>query len=111
MATNPSELPSKVQETLAVSPQFRILLTGAGKSTLVSKIFNISKDDIDISHDRVGSADITREYTSDANPRFILHDSKGFESGSKNTWEIVESFIRDRCSTVRPLRERVHTIW
>ncbi|KAF5323213.1 hypothetical protein D9758_017318 [Tetrapyrgos nigripes] len=74
-------------------------------------MFNIGLEDIDIAHDRVGKADINREYTSPENPRFILHDSKGFEPGSENTWNIVEEFVRDRCRTERPLKDRVHTIW
>ncbi|KAK7442497.1 hypothetical protein VKT23_016095 [Stygiomarasmius scandens] len=68
------------------------------------------EQEIDIAHDRVGEADITREYTSSTNPRFILHDSKGFESGSDKTWAIVENFIRNRCSA-KSLKDRLHTIW
>ncbi|EEB90415.1 hypothetical protein MPER_11382, partial [Moniliophthora perniciosa FA553] len=110
MATNPPSLPSKVEETLAICPQFRILLTGVGKSSLVMNVFNLDIKDIDIGHGRPGEADINRSYNSDANPRFILHDSKGFEPGSENTWDTVEKFIRDRFSTEQPLKERVHTI-
>ncbi|KAG6876265.1 hypothetical protein C0993_004623, partial [Termitomyces sp. T159_Od127] len=51
-------------------------------------------NDIDIAHSRVGMADIDREYTSDDNPRFALHDSKGFEPGFTDHWETVENFIR-----------------
>uniref|UniRef100_A0A0W0FT26 G domain-containing protein n=1 Tax=Moniliophthora roreri TaxID=221103 RepID=A0A0W0FT26_MONRR len=114
MATDPTSLPSKVEEHFAVCPQFRILLvgnTGVGKSSLVMSVFNLDIKDIDIQHDRPGEADIKRSYKSDANPRFILHDSKGFEPGSKDTWDTVEQFIRDRSSTKQPLKERVHTIW
>ncbi|KAK7448838.1 hypothetical protein VKT23_013567 [Stygiomarasmius scandens] len=114
MATNPQELPSRVLETLAVCPQFRILIvgkSGVGKSSLVSAIFNISINDIDIAHNRAGEADINREYTSQDNPRFVLHDSKGFEPGSEKTWDLVKKFVSDRCSSDRPLKERVHIIW
>ncbi|THU94344.1 hypothetical protein K435DRAFT_820013 [Dendrothele bispora CBS 962.96] len=111
MTTNSPNLPSRVEETLAVCPQFRILLTGIGKSSLISNVFNLDIKDIDIAHDRVGEANINHEYISSTNPRFILHDSKGFEPGSENTWAIVENFIRDKCSTDKPLKDRLHTIW
>ncbi|THU94339.1 hypothetical protein K435DRAFT_668612 [Dendrothele bispora CBS 962.96] len=111
MTTNSPNLPSRVEETLAVCPQFRILLTGIGKSSLIRSVFNIDIKDIDIAHDRVGKADINREWISSTNPRFILHDSEGFEPGSERTWDIVENFIQDKCNTERPLKDRLHTIW
>ncbi|KIK50061.1 hypothetical protein GYMLUDRAFT_183223 [Collybiopsis luxurians FD-317 M1] len=106
-----TDLLSRVDETLAVCPQFRILLTGVGKSSLVSSVFNISLKDIDIAHDRAGRASITREYISPDNPRFILHDSQGFEPGSADNWAIVESFIRDRCRQDLQPKSRLHAIW
>lgn len=70
-----------------------------------------SPQDIDIAHNRVGKADIAFEYTSDANPRFILHDSQGFEPGSEEKWEVVEKFIRDKCDERLESKERLHAIW
>jgi hypothetical protein len=66
--------------------------------------------DIDIAHDRAGRANISVPYTSDANPRFILHDSKGFEPGTASNWDVVESFLRGRSATAE-LKDRVHAIW
>ncbi|KAF8152395.1 hypothetical protein B0H34DRAFT_810338 [Crassisporium funariophilum] len=108
---NTPELPSKVEETLAC-PQFRILLvgnSGVGKSSLVSSVFNIKLEDIDISHSRAGKADITHEYTSLDNQRFILHDSQGFEAGSDDNWDKAETFLRD--STAKDVQDHVHAIW
>ncbi|KAI9428861.1 hypothetical protein H4582DRAFT_2090844 [Lactarius indigo] len=115
MNTNPPDsLPSTVEATLAVCPRFRILVvgnTGIGKSSLVSSVFNIAIRDIDIAHDRVGKADIAHEYTSDTNPRFILHDSQGFEPGSLEKWEVVKKFIRGRCDEHLKPKDRLHAIW
>ncbi|THU90892.1 hypothetical protein K435DRAFT_675206 [Dendrothele bispora CBS 962.96] len=114
MATEPPDsLPSRVKETLDVwwANSQCLYWTGVGKSSLVSTMFNINLKDIDIAHDRAGRADIARPYTSPENPRFILHDSKGFEPGSGDTWGTVDKFIQDRCGAERSLKERVHTIW
>lgn len=114
-AIPPGELPSRVDETLGDCPKFRIVLvgkSGVGKSSLIRSMFNIDPDDktkIDISHDSPGEADIKREYTSPANPRFILHDSKGFEAGSGGNWDTVKDFLRDRRDLELP--GRIHAIW
>jgi len=113
-ANPPDSLPSTVERTLAVCPKFRILVvgnTGVGKSSLVSSVFNIGIKDIDIAHNRAGKANIAREYTSDTNARFILHDSQGFEPGSAENWEVVEKFIRDRCDERLEAKDRLHAIW
>ncbi|KAH9051040.1 hypothetical protein EDB87DRAFT_1572492 [Lactarius vividus] len=107
----PDSLPPTVEETLAVCPKFRILVTGVGKSSLVSSVFNIAIKDIDIAHDRVGKATIAHAYTSETNPRFILHDSQGFEPGSLEKWEVIEGFIRDKCDERLKSKDRLHAIW
>jgi len=116
MTTNsPDSLPSAVEKTLSVCPKFRILVvgnTGVGKSSLVSSVFNIGIKDIDISHDcAVGKADIAREYTSDTNARFVLHDSQGFEPGSTEKWGVVKEFMRQKCDKRLQPKDRLHAIW
>jgi hypothetical protein len=69
------------------------------------------EQDIDIAHGRVGKANIAHEYNSDANPRFILHDSQGFEPGSLEKWEVVERFIRGKCDERLESQHRLHAIW
>jgi hypothetical protein len=68
-----------------------------------------TKLQIDIADDRAGNANIEREYASSANPRFILHDSKGFEVGSKVNWDTVENFLQKRWQYDLP--EKIHAIW
>ncbi|KAG6824529.1 hypothetical protein H0H92_006590, partial [Tricholoma furcatifolium] len=106
-------LPSQVDETLAGCPRFRILVagkSGIGKSSLVKNIFNIDSDKIDISHDRTsGKANINHEYKSPVNPRFILHDSQGFEHGSDENLTKVENFLWIRQKNDLP--EKIHAIW
>ncbi|THV00505.1 hypothetical protein K435DRAFT_964033 [Dendrothele bispora CBS 962.96] len=104
MSLSSSILPSQVEETLAACPH------GVGKSSLVSSIFNISKEQTGVQHGRAGVADINREYTSPSNPRFILHDSQGFEAGSAVNWGTVQSFIKAKCEE-KELKNRLHAIW
>jgi len=65
---------------------------------------------VDVSDYRPGDADIEREYTSSVNPRFILHDSKGFEAGSKTNWGTIERFLQ-RSHAYLDLSRRIHAIW
>ncbi|KDR86085.1 hypothetical protein GALMADRAFT_53448, partial [Galerina marginata CBS 339.88] len=83
--------------------------TGVGKSSLVKAVFNVSLNDIDISHNRPGYTDIDREYTSNEYQWFILHDSPGFEAGCTKNWIKVEQFLRER--SAKALRDQVHAIW
>ncbi|KIJ39708.1 hypothetical protein M422DRAFT_174777 [Sphaerobolus stellatus SS14] len=107
-----TDLSSRVEETLAACPRLTAVQTGVGKSSLVSSVFNISLKDIDIAHDRAGTADISFAYRSDENPRFILHDTQGFKPGSTGSWYIVERFLRKRSETRNVgLEDRVHAIW
>ncbi|KAJ3560696.1 hypothetical protein NP233_g10669 [Leucocoprinus birnbaumii] len=109
----PPGLPSQVEETLMSCPKFRIALigkSGVGKSSLVQKISNVDPNQVDVSDHRPGEADIEREYKSSVNPRFIIHDSKGFEAGSEANWYLIERFLR-RSNEYTDLSRRIHAIW
>ncbi|KAG6330485.1 hypothetical protein ID866_8604 [Astraeus odoratus] len=54
-------------------------------------------------------AHIDTELTSPLNDRFVLHDSRGFESGDKQNFRAVEDFIRRK--TGPDIREQLHAIW
>ncbi len=57
-----------------------------------------------------GQADIDKEIPSELNPRFVLHDSRGFEGGDISNLEIVQNFIKSR-SELRDLKDQLHAIW
>ncbi|PPQ81883.1 hypothetical protein CVT25_013877 [Psilocybe cyanescens] len=106
----PEGLPSQVEDTLGECPRFRILLvgkSGVGKSSLIAEIFNLDKEKVKIM--LAGNAEIEYGYTSPENPRFILHDSKGFEAGSGDNWTKVEKFLEQ--SRKSNLLDKVHAIW
>ncbi|KIJ95208.1 hypothetical protein K443DRAFT_30718, partial [Laccaria amethystina LaAM-08-1] len=106
----PASLPSQVEQTLDSCPRYVCKLsTGVGKSSLVRYMFNVDPQKIDVAHDRAGDADIELEYESSDNPRFILHDSKGFEAGSSTNWDKVDRFLR-RCQAYPELSRRIHAI-
>ncbi|KAE9383245.1 hypothetical protein BT96DRAFT_844332 [Gymnopus androsaceus JB14] len=111
MATNPPELPSKIQEILALCPQCVCSGSGVGKSSLVSSVFNIPMEETGVQHHQVGTANIKTEFRSDSNMLFILHDSQGFEPGSDASLGLVTAFISERCATSKKLRDRLHAIW
>jgi GTP-binding protein EngB required for normal cell division len=105
---------------------FRILIIGranAGKTTLLKKVCN-SVDDPEIfspsgekldptlvqeSSER-GLHDINNQLVFKSNRQFIFHDSRGFESGSLNEMETVNSFITKRAER-RDLALQLHAIW
>ncbi|KAG6898615.1 hypothetical protein C0993_005649 [Termitomyces sp. T159_Od127] len=103
----PPSLPSTVEETLSRCPRSEPVALSSSNLTIIT---NYDKD-IDIADGHAGTADINREYTSNDNPRFALHDSKGFEPGSSHHWEIVENFIRQRSKRNLPIEQRLHAVW
>lgn len=45
-----------------------------------------------------------------SNPRFIFHDSRGFEAGNTMELKLVKQFLDERALKFK-LKERVHAIW
>ena len=46
----------------------------------------------------------------ESNPRFIFHDSRGFEAGGARELKLVQKFIKQR-SGARKVMEQLHAIW
>jgi hypothetical protein len=57
-----------------------------------------------------GKADINKEIPPELNPRFVLHDSLGFEGGDISNLQIVRNFIKTR-SKLPDLKDQLHAIW
>ncbi|PPQ87511.1 hypothetical protein CVT25_008015 [Psilocybe cyanescens] len=77
---------------------FRILVIGranAGKTTLLK---------------RRGIHDVRRAFTFKSNPKFIFHDSPGFEAGGEDELKVVMDFIEES-SMAHEVNDQVHIIW
>jgi len=57
-----------------------------------------------------GEHNIEDEMTFDSNPRYVFHDSRGFEAGRTSELDTVKGFIQHR-STTKSLGEQLHAIW
>jgi hypothetical protein len=71
-------------------------------------VLHIVSFDQEVSQYDPGRADIDREFTSDANKLFVLHDSKGFEPGDEVNFGIVRRFVEERNSESLDLKDRLH---
>ncbi|KAK2463330.1 hypothetical protein APHAL10511_004641 [Amanita phalloides] len=92
-------------------PRFRILIigrAGTGKSSLINAIFKASL--ADVQDNRAGTADINKGITSEYNESLMLHDSQGYEPGSREKFDILKTFIQQR-SRQEQVAERLHAIW
>ncbi|KAF8800667.1 hypothetical protein BYT27DRAFT_7148549 [Phlegmacium glaucopus] len=95
---------------------FRILVIGranAGKTTLLKRVCNTKDDPVyeDINPtEKRGEHDVRRAFTFRSNPRFIFHDSRGFEAGSKEELEDVLSFIHEKAKS-NEVMDQIHVIW
>ncbi|KAI6099311.1 hypothetical protein EV401DRAFT_1878531, partial [Pisolithus croceorrhizus] len=101
--------------------RFHILVMGranAGKTTILQRvcntteqpeIFNGRGERVCISHIR-GYHNIKDELVFRSNPRFVFHDSCGFESGSEEEFDRMREFVMDRAKAIK-LDERIHAIW
>ena len=57
-----------------------------------------------------GVHDINRSFSFKGNPRFIFHDSPGFEAGSETQIEQIKSFIAKRAESTE-VHDQLHVIW
>ena len=57
-----------------------------------------------------GEHNIEDELIFRSSPKFIFHDSRGFETGSVNELDLMKKFLADRASEMK-LEKRLHAIW
>ncbi|KAH9054680.1 hypothetical protein EDB87DRAFT_1834670 [Lactarius vividus] len=102
--------------------QFRVLIIGranAGKTSILQRICETTESPViyqggeevrlDPSMNR-GEHTIDDELVFSNNRGYVFHDSRGIESGGTEELDILQDFIRRKCSEKR-LRDRLHAIW
>ncbi|KDQ50341.1 hypothetical protein JAAARDRAFT_710855, partial [Jaapia argillacea MUCL 33604] len=82
--------------------------SGVGKPSLINTIFNV--DDVSVQHYAAGEATIDKEITSPQNPRFVLHDSQGYQPGDVKNFDMLKTFVSKRRNTVDKW-DRIYVIW
>ncbi|PPQ80101.1 hypothetical protein CVT25_001469, partial [Psilocybe cyanescens] len=98
--------------------QFRVLIIGranAGKTSILQRVCDTTEGPIiyrneDSLFGQRGEHRIEDEIVFSNHEGYVFHDSRGFESGSKDELEIVQSFIRQKSGEKR-LMSRLHAIW
>ncbi|KDR86076.1 hypothetical protein GALMADRAFT_150392 [Galerina marginata CBS 339.88] len=100
---------------------FRILVIGranAGKTTLLKRVCNTTEEPsiydegqnlLEPTAER-GIHDVRRSFTFKSNPRFIFHDSRGFEAGGEEEFKAVMTFIEDSTKS-KEVGDQIHVIW
>jgi hypothetical protein len=101
---------SQEQGSLPLSTVFLVSTPQLSRSSYLVRKLTDSLLGQNVSHGSAGESDIDKEFSSDQNPRFVLHDSQGFEPGEINNFGIVKDFINRRSNAER-LEDRLHAIW
>lgn len=57
-----------------------------------------------------GIHNINHEMVFKSNPKFVFHDSPGFEAGHEHEFQLMKKFITERADTIF-LKKRIHAIW
>ncbi|KAH9051714.1 hypothetical protein EDB87DRAFT_1571155, partial [Lactarius vividus] len=101
---------------------FRVLIIGranAGKTSILQRICETTESPViyrggeevrSSTFSQRGEHTIDDELEFSNNRGYVFHDSRGIESGSKEELDILQDFIRRKCSKKR-LRDRLHAIW
>ncbi|KAG6913273.1 hypothetical protein DXG01_008235, partial [Tephrocybe rancida] len=95
---------------------FRILVIGranAGKTTLLKRVCNTTEEPCiydDEGKNLRGIHDINRPFSFASNPKFIFHDSPGFEAGDEAQLKTVQEFIK-KCAKATEVHDQLHAIW
>ncbi|KAG6905724.1 hypothetical protein DXG01_001127 [Tephrocybe rancida] len=95
---------------------FRILVIGranAGKTTLLKRVCNTTEEPCiydDQGKNLRGIHDINRPFSFASNPKFIFHDSPGFEAGDEGQLKAVQEFIK-KCANATEVNDQLHAIW
>ncbi|KAI6120757.1 hypothetical protein EV401DRAFT_1954116 [Pisolithus croceorrhizus] len=117
---------TKAKQQVGHIRRFRILVIGranAGKTTILQRICNTmdQPEVFDGEGHRINSAvvqgsanrgyhNIEYELAFKSNPRFVFHDSCGFEAGSTAQFDQMKVFVTNRAHTTE-LNKRIHAIW
>ncbi|KIN96735.1 hypothetical protein M404DRAFT_1006529 [Pisolithus tinctorius Marx 270] len=118
--------PAEAKKQVDRIPCFRILVMGranAGKTTILQRVCNtVDEPEIfDGKGEKVdarmvqgslkrGYHNIEDELMFKSNPRFVFHDSCGFEAGSEAEFDKMKKFITDHAKATK-LERRIHAIW
>ncbi|KDQ06428.1 hypothetical protein BOTBODRAFT_39588 [Botryobasidium botryosum FD-172 SS1] len=88
----------KIGSVRAAFNSFRDKVTGAGSSAILSPSAARGLHKIEYS------------MIFPSSPKYVFHDSRGFESGATDELELVRNFIQTRAAT-NDLEEQLHAIW
>ncbi|KAK6540379.1 hypothetical protein TWF694_009180 [Orbilia ellipsospora] len=114
--TTNSEESDPEDELFIECRRFRILVigkAGVGKSSLLTCIFGLSEERVDVKHQLDGEAGrhtLEQEFTSKRNNLLVMHDSGGFEPAELSNIERVKAFIDSR-GKQENLEKQLHCIW
>jgi len=70
----------------------------------------VSRIEDELMSSQRGMHNIENELVFKSNPRFVFHDSRGFEAGGVEELDKVKRFITERSKMI-DLSDQLHVIW